>query len=254
MNRTIRRTFDILNFIATGDGVTLKEIIDNVKMPKSSAFDIVHSLLELNFIEPNYYNDKKYELGINAFALGQKYTQKKSFVDICAKHLMPLANELERTTFGGVRNGAEVIYVYKFMGDGAKLATCSVGSSHPVYTTALGKSLLAYLDSDTQKEILDTISFIEKTSNTIKNKESLLVDLNDTKKRGYSIDNKENEKLMICYGAPIFDASNKVIAAVSFSDIKNPVLSDEEIGSKIRQCALSISIELGYSGGPFWQE
>lgn len=122
MNRTIRRTFDILNFIATGDGVTLKEIIDNVKMPKSSAFDIVHSLLELNFIEPNYYNDKKYELGINAFALGQKYTQKKSFVDICAKHLMPLANELERTTFVGVRNGAEVIYVYKFMGDGAKLA------------------------------------------------------------------------------------------------------------------------------------
>ncbi len=81
-----------------------------------------------------------------------------------------------------------------------------------------------------------------------------MVDLNDTKKRGYSIDNKENEKLMICYGAPIFDASNKVIAAVSFSDIKNPVLSDEEIGSKIRQCALSISIELGYSGGPFWQE
>ena len=57
MNRTIRRTFDILNFIATGDGVTLKEIIDNVKMPKSSAFDIVHSLLELNFIEPNYYRN-----------------------------------------------------------------------------------------------------------------------------------------------------------------------------------------------------
>ena len=223
-------------------------------MPKSSAFDIVHSLLELNFIEPNYYNEKKYELGINAFALGQKYTQKKSFVDICAQHLMPLANELERTTFVGVRNGTEVIYVYKFMGEGAKLATCSVGSSHPVYTTALGKSLLAYLDPNTQKEILDEISFVEKTNNTIKDKESLLVDLMETKRRGYSIDNKENEKLMICYGAPIFDASNKVIAAVSFSDIKNPVLSDEEIGSKIRRCALSISIELGYSGGPFWQE
>ncbi len=254
MNRTISRTFDILNFIASRDGVTLKEIIENVNMPKSSAFDIVHSLLELNFIEPNFYNDKKYELGIKAFALGQKYTQKKSFVEICAKHLMPLADELERTTFVGVRSGTDVIYVYKYTGEGAKLATCNVGSTHPVYTTALGKSLLAYLEPNIQMDLLNKISFIEKTNNTIKNKESLLIDLRDTKKRGFSIDNKENEKMMICYGAPIFDGSNKLIAAISFSDIKNPVLSDEEIGSKIRQCALDISTELGYSGGPFWEE
>lgn len=254
MNRTISRTFEILNFIANNDAVTLKEITANVKMPKSSAFDIVHSLLELNFIETNQYNDKKYELGIKAFALGQKYSQKKTFIEICAKHLIPLADELERTAFVGVRSGADVIYVYKHVGEGAKLATCNVGSIHPTYSTALGKSLLAYLELDVQKNILESINFVEKTSNTIMNKDVLELILKDTKKRGYSIDNKENEKMMICYGAPIFDSSNQLIAAISLSDIKNPVLSDEEMGSKIRECALRISRELGYSGKVFWEE
>ncbi|MDE6661172.1 MAG: IclR family transcriptional regulator, partial [Anaeroplasmataceae bacterium] len=239
---------------ANNDAVTFKQITDNVKMPKSSAFDIVHSLLELNFIETNQYNDKKYELGIKAFALGQKYSQKKTFIEICSNHLMPLADELERTAFVGVRSGADVIYVYKYMGTGAKLATCNVGSSHPTYATALGKSLLAYLEPEVQKEILDSINFVEKTSNTIMDKNVLEANLKDTKKRGYSIDNKENEQMMICYGAPIFDASNKLIAAISFSDVKNPVLSDEEIGRKIRECALRISRELGYSGKVFWEE
>lgn len=254
MNRTISRAFDILNFIANNDAVTLKEIIANVRMPKSSAFDIVHSLLELNLIETNQYNDKKYELGIKAFALGQKYSQKKTFTEICSKHLMPLADQLERTAFVGVRSGADVIYVYKYVGTGAKLATCNVGSVHPTYSTALGKSLLAYLEPNTLKNILDSINFVEKTENTIMKKDTLEAILMDTKKRGYSIDNKENEKMMICYGAPIFDSSNQLIAAISLSDIKNPVLSDEEMGSKIRECALRISRELGYSGKVFWEE
>ncbi|MCM1556028.1 MAG: IclR family transcriptional regulator [Anaeroplasma bactoclasticum] len=254
MNRTISRTFEILNYIASQDGVTLKEIINAVSMPKSSAFDIVHSLLALNLIETNQYNDKKYELGIKTFALGQKYSQKRTFIEICAKHMMPLADELERTAFVGVRSGADVVYVYKYMGIGAKLATCNVGTSHPTYTTALGKALLAYLDQDTLKEVLGSIDYIEKTSNTIKNKDVLEKNLKDTKKRGFSIDNKENEEMMICYGAPIFDASHQLIAAISFSDVKNPVLSDDEIGSKIRECALRISRELGYSGKVFWEE
>lgn len=254
MNRTISRAFDILNYIASQDGVTLKDIINNVHMPKSSAFDIVHSLLELKLIETNQYNDKKYELGIKAFALGQKYSQKKTFIEICAKYLMPLADELERTAFVGVRSGSDVIYVYKYMGIGAKLATCNVGTSHPTYATALGKSLLAYLEPNIQKEILQSIRFVEKTSNTIKDRTVLEETLKETKKRGFSIDNKENEKMMICYGAPIFDSSNQIIAAISLSDIKNPVLSDEEIGSKIRDCALRISRELGYSGEVFWEE
>lgn len=254
MNRTINRAFEILTFIANKDGVTLKEIINGVAMPKSSAFDIVHSLLELKLIEPNQYNDKKYELGIKAFALGQKYSKKKSFIEVCAKHLMPLADELERTAFVGVRSGADVVYLYKYMGRGAKLATCDVGTSHPTYATALGKSLLAFLDPKLQDNILESINFVERTSNTIKTKDVLKKALVETKKRGFSIDNKENEKMMICYGAPIFDSTNQLLAAISFSDIKNPILSDEEIGNKIRECALQISRELGYSGGPFWEE
>ena len=48
---------------------------------------------------------------------------------------------------------------------------------------------------------------------------------------------------MICYGAPIFDFTNNVIAAISFSDMKSPSMSDDEIGKEIRKSALKISKE-----------
>ncbi|UKI50315.1 MAG: IclR family transcriptional regulator C-terminal domain-containing protein [Clostridium sp.] len=80
------------------------------------------------------------------------------------------------------------------------------------------------------------INFIKKTNNTIKNKQDLIENFkNLSKKRGYSIDCKENEDLMICYGAPIFDSTSNIVAAISFSDVRNNDYSDEEIGGFVKR-------------------
>ena len=51
MNRTVERTFAILQLIADcKDGITLQEIANEMEMAKSSAFVIVQTLLELNYI------------------------------------------------------------------------------------------------------------------------------------------------------------------------------------------------------------
>ena len=101
---------------------------------------------------------------------------------------------------------------------------------------------------------INSIDFKKKTSRTIDNAITLKKELQDVRVRGYSIDNKETEELMICYGAPIFDFTNNVIAAISFSDMKSPSMSDDEIGKEIRKCALKISKELGYQAQKYWLE
>lgn len=57
--------------------------------------------------------------------------------------------------------------------------------------------------------------------------------------------------MMICFGAPIFDNTNKVIAAISLSDIKSDTYTNEEIGGAIKEAAEKISRELGYTGNEF---
>ena len=255
MNRTIERAYDMLDLVSKSkDGLSLAEIINDMNIPKSSAFDILHSLVSLKMIEPSRYNDKKYILGINAYFLGIKYSQSKSLIDVCSKYVNELADKLKRTAFVGLLDGTDIIYIYKYMGAGAKLATCKVGTKHEAYATALGKAYMGLLDDNVQNDLIHNIDFKKKTSRTIDNALSLKKELNDVRLKGYSIDNKETEELMICYGAPIFDFTNNVIAAISFSDMKSPLMSDDEIGKEIRNCALKISRELGYQAQKYWSE
>lgn len=123
-----------------------------------------------------------------------------------------------------------------------------------LHATALGKAYMGLLDDKMQNDLINSIDFKKKTSRTIDNAITLKKELQDVRVRGYSIDNKETEELMICYGAPIFDFTNNVIAAISFSDMKSPSMSDDEIGKEIRNCALKISKELGYQAQKYWLE
>lgn len=122
MNRTIERAYDMLNIVARSkDGLSLVDIINEMNIPKSSAFDILHSLVSLRMIEPSRFNDKKYVLGINTYSLGIKYSQNKSLIDVCSKYVNELADKLKRTAFVGLLDGTDIIYIYKYMGTGAKL-------------------------------------------------------------------------------------------------------------------------------------
>lgn len=254
INRAIQRAYDILQYLGDqGDaGATLKDITDKIELPKSTAHDIIQTLLHLGLIEGNKYNDKKYTLGLATFSLGMKYSKNnKSFVSICSKYLNPLADKFNRTGFVGVLDGITTIYVYKYMGRDAKLATCQIGTRHECYTTSLGKALVSFLDDNIRQEVVDKIEFKPKTDFTIKTKEDFLKEIEKVKKTGYSIDDKENETMMICFGAPIFDNTNKVIAAISLSDIKSDTYTNEEIGGAIKEAAEKISRELGYTGNEF---
>lgn len=255
MNNTIKKTIDIMELIADSKdrGLSLSEIISLTGIPKSTVFDIVKSLYQLNFLNVSQYNEKKYVLGVRAYTMGLKYTLNKNLIETCQKYLVPVADKLKQTTFVALLEGTSIIYIYKHMSKDAVLASCEVGTKHYAYTTALGKSLLAFIDKEQLTNILNVTKFDKITQQTINSKEELLAQIEIIRKKGYAIDIKENEISRVCYGAPIFDASGQVIAAISFSDLKKDDTNGEEFGKIVRNCALNISHELGYNKKQYWE-
>lgn len=174
MNRTVERTLAILELIANSEnGITLQEIAQAMDMAKSSAFVVVHSLLELQYIKTVENNDKKYCLDIRTFSLGMKYVSDLTLIKQCGSYLPALAEKYNKTAFVGVLNGTQVVYLYKYVGRNARLATCAIGSSKPVYATSLGKVILAYLPREEQLSIIDKIKFVPFTPYTIVSKDDL---------------------------------------------------------------------------------
>lgn len=247
MNRTVERTFSILNLIANSEnGITLQEIADELHMAKSSAFVIVHSLLELNYIKSAENNDKKYCLAIETFKLGAKYLNDVSLVKQCGEYLPALADRYAKTSFVAVLNGCDVVYLYKYAAPGAQLATCAIGSTKPAYATALGKVILAFLPKGKLLSVLNQTQFHAYTPNTITSKEALLRELETVRQRGYATESGELSNLTFCYSAPIFDYTGNVVAAISLADIASENESKAEIAADLLGVAGEISKTLGY--------
>lgn len=247
MNRTVERTFAILQLIADSkDGITLQEIANEMGMAKSSAFVIVQTLLELNYISTVKNNNKKYCLGIETYSLGMKYVNDMSLVEQCAVYIPPIAEKYDKTAFVAVLNGTKVVYVYKYVAHNAKLASCALGTRKDAYATSLGKAIIAFLPEDERNALIDKIEFKALTSFTITSKGHFIEEIERTKERGYSLDARELEDITSCCGAPIFNYNGEVIAAVSLSDIYNENLDDEKVAEDLKGVALQISKCLGY--------
>lgn len=248
MNRTVRRAFQVLKYVAKeDDGLTLTEITELLDCPKSSAFNIIQTLLNLDLLSESKANNKKYQLGPENYVLGMNYYKRLDLVDLFKEFLPGIGDKLHRNCFGGILKGDKVLYIYKYAGEGAKLATCDKGTKAELYCTGLGKVLLAYSSSDYQKKVIDNMTFIKKTERTISTKEQLYKELEEVRKKGYACDNREIEDHMICFAAPVFNFSGECVAAVSISDMYTESTDCEFLGQQIRNVALEISKRIGYN-------
>ncbi len=248
MNRTVRRAFQVLKYVAKEeDGLTLTEITELLDCPKSSAFNIIQTLLNLDLLSESKANNKKYQLGPENYVLGMNYYKRLDLVDLFKEFLPGIGDKFHRNCFGGILEGDKVLYIYKYAGEGAKLATCDKGTKAELYCTGLGKVLLAYSSSDYQKKVIDNMTFIKKTERTISTKEQLYKELEEVRKKGYACDNREIEDHMICFAAPVFNFSGECVAAVSISDMYTESTDCEFLGQQIRNVALEISKRIGYN-------
>lgn len=255
LNRTVERSMEILQLVSKSEnGLTLQELSTKLDVPKSSVYVIVQTLLTLGYITPYRFNNKRYCLGLKLFSLGMEYLEGQNLVSESAHFLNPLAERTHKTGFVGVLEKDVIVYIHKYVGDGAVLASCALGSRHEVYATALGKAALAFSDEETQNRIIGKLEMKSVTENTITSKEALIKELALTRKRGYAIDLKEHENTTICLGVPVFDYRGHVLAAISLSDIAHPDEDTAKIAQDLIACGKQISKVFGFTNRYFTDE
>ncbi len=85
LNKSAERVVDLLVLLSnSSSSLTLNEICKTLGLPKSSAFELVQTLLYKNFIELDDPRLKTYRLGIGAFETGIAYLSNMGI-----PHLVP---------------------------------------------------------------------------------------------------------------------------------------------------------------------
>lgn len=121
-----------------------------------------------------------------------------------------------------VPNGAHMVYIEKLESPSAVRMSSRIGTNVSMYSTAVGKAYLAMLDAEAQEAALRALPqpFVRYMPNTLKDAAALRRQLKEVRKRGWAIDDEENEAGIYCFGAPIFGEGGVPVAAISVSTLR----------------------------------
>jgi DNA-binding IclR family transcriptional regulator len=121
----------------------------------------------------------------------------------------------ETVNLGCLSEGQCIIIARRHSKQGVRLMT-RLGQRTPLNAGASPKAMLAFLPTVEQEKVLSMLPHYQKlTEKTITDPDILRVELDQTRKRGYSISDEDFESGAIGVGAPIFGRNGKVIAAIS---------------------------------------
>ncbi len=244
-SRAAFRTIRILEIIAREkQGVTLSDIASELDIPVTSASDILKSLLDTEMIELMDERSKIYGIGVKAYYIGNAFLSNTNLIDKAKPLIEELGMALNKTVFMGKEINGEITYIYKFEPRETMVSTCPIGSRTSLHNTSLGKSIMAY--NEELRDSLKNKSLVKKTSHTITDHQLLMDELVSVRDKGYAIDDREQNDMLFCIGAPIFDHTGNVLAALSVSGLYSKDIDVDYEGNLVKDKALQISRKMGY--------
>lgn len=238
INRTVQRALRVLDLVAAAPkGMRLSELVEALEVPKSSLFDIVSTLVGMNYLREE---DKRFFIGIKTKEAGDCYREFQDLSHI-AEALLCVASERYNSSTSLVRlagNNLEYLFLYH-----PKDAVMVARQSSPyniLHASATGKILLAFLDEEQAKTLVRTLPLQKFTDRTIDSVDGLLEEMAAVRNNGYALDNREYHYLLQCVAAPIM-FREKCIAAISFSGLNLFNENPQDMIQQVQQTAKKIS-------------
>lgn len=214
-HRPTARVLDILEVLATNsEGLTLTEISNLIKVPKSTILPLIRTLVFRKFLFFNK-NSYKYTIGINCFCVGSSYTNNMTSLEFIKNEMDYIVKETDEICQMGIMHDNKVLYIAKVDSTNPIRIISYVGKKLPAYCTALGKAMLSETSlSDLKKMYPNKLTAF--TKNTITDINILYKQLLEIKEKQIASEYGEINEQSYCLSTPIFQ-NNKIIAAISVS-------------------------------------
>lgn len=248
--QSVDRALDVLDLLADAgpDGMALAEVASALGTSKSTAFAVLQTLGAREFVtDSGSRRSRRYRLGLALARLGEAALSQISLVDIATPSLRELTSETGWTSRVGVLQDGYAVIVGLIEGQGTVRFRSNLARRELPHSTAIGKAILAHMDEDAAREILERTGLPARTPKTITSVDKLVRDLHKTHARGYALDDEEDNLGVFCIGAPVFDHTGACVAAVSVTGLKPAVQASgvAELAATVGRYADDISSKLG---------
>lgn len=227
MLSSLSNALDILNELAKVPDMGVTEIASRMGMGKASVFRALYTMEKKGFVKK--VGDSHYALGMRLAILGNIANSGADDFEPIHYILEETARQTNVTVYLSMLNeNCEVVFMDVAFGTALLQFRAKVGAHYPAYCSGGGKAMLAYLLGTDKEDRLRQINFVRRTATTIGSYKELVAELQEIRKRGYSIDNGEGESELICYGYPVLDRDGSCLCSFSISGPRITMMANQE--------------------------
>jgi IclR family acetate operon transcriptional repressor len=248
---SLARAFEILDILTMSSvGLTKMEIARKVGIPYSTAFNLLNTMEQHGYVRKDE-ETSRYYLGLKILSLGGVPLRDVNLRDTVAPVLSELVRQTGLTAHLAILDRGEAVYIDRREPNGFLKINSWIGKRNYVHSSAVGKALIAFRTTEEIEEICRG-GIPKRTAKTITSARKLKAELAETRRRGYAVDDEEDELGGRCVAAPVFDAAGGVVAAIGLSGILSQIPDDRlpELGEFLRDAVMEVCRRLGYTPRP----
>jgi DNA-binding IclR family transcriptional regulator len=241
--QALARASAIIDVIAvSGDeGVGLSDIGRATGLNKTTAFNLLASLVMLRFIEQDDHS-RKYRLGLRNLELGRIVQQRLHISHLARPILAELCRKTNETVNLGLPDLLDLMVVDSFQGSRILHASTTAGWRSMYHCTALGKAFMAGWDAPMRRTIYKSCGLPQKTPNTLTDIATLEAQLDRFREQGYAQDLEENELGVNGIATSVENGLGEVAAAISVAGPSNRLTAEVMLGISVDVIAAGRSI------------
>ena len=247
-HRSLERGLAILEAVAASQGpASLAETARRLGLHRSTAHHLMQTLVGAGYLRQEKAT-RGYELTPKLYRLTGRLWGPEQLRDLAQPHLEELMRATgEGTSFAAWLDGS-VIVVAKREAEAPVRVVQDVGGRRPLYCTAVGKAIAAWLPPVEMRAALGRARMQRLTAKTITTQSAFEAELRRIRAAGYAIDDEEQFEGLRCIAMPVFCYTGGVLGAMCVLGPKHRMTQQKLLAVRVPlgELARKLSERLGY--------
>lgn len=242
-SQTLMRGLDLIEVLAE-ESLAIGEVAERLGLTKSTAYRLASALVDRGYLASTPRSG--YRLGPKLLELGFLAQGQVDIVQVARPFIEDLAASAGDTVHLGILDDDQALYLDKVPGRRRVTISSRIGDRHPLTSTGLGKALMLDHAADYWERRFITE---QKQSKLDRDWDGWVARMEGYARAGCAFDLEENEDQIRCVAAPVRDAHNRIVGAISVSsaahymdDARMSALTDD-----VTDTAARISHALGWN-------
>jgi IclR family transcriptional regulator, acetate operon repressor len=242
---SVSRALDLLQLLAAAGGrLPISELAERSGLALGTVHRLLRTLTDRGYVRQDA--DRRYALGAALLPLGDAASRLLS--SWAVPYLVELVESSGETANLAVLDDDHVVYLAQAPGRHRMRMFTEVGRRVLPHSTAVGKVLMAWHSEDQVRRVVARLGLPRRTPHTLTSLEQLFAELADVRRRGWAVDDEEEEVGVRCLAVPV-GPGPRAVAAVSVSGPASRLAADSpDVLAAMRRTAERLAPSLALPG------